>query len=337
MALNLEYLRLFHAVARHKSISRAAEELHLSQPTVTKELKKLEEQAGFPLFLRHSRGVSLTQEGEYLLRRLDGVMQELLKTEAETENLRGLRSGIVRVSYSSAVTESVLSGVMEAFREKYPGIQILSCVAPRGLMCPLLNQGLVDLAFGHRPTTFRATDRLDSARTPLWQPETLNGYSMGVFKNVVVAGPQLAHLAQTPLSLEDLAPYPILFQRYMDDFGRNYYLNHIPQTPAVKENNLVVEDLKVLFHLLRTGPWISIASSIAMELYPEEPLISLPVSGLTHASEYLLYYSKQSPPCLAALALMDFVNNHPVFSVKEIDPVVWAKGIPYNPAVAENP
>lgn len=331
MALNLEYLRLFHAVARHKSISRAAEELHLSQPTVTKELKKLEEQAGFPLFLRHSRGVSLTQEGEYLLRRLDGVMQELLKTEAETENLRGLRSGIVRVSYSSAVTESVLSGVMGAFREKYPGIQILSCVAPRGLMCPMLNQGLVDLAFGHRPATFRASDRLDSARTPLWQPETLNGYSLGVFNDIVVAGPRLAHLARNPLSLEDLAPYPILFQRYMDDLGRNYYLNRIPQAPDTRENNLVVEDLKVLFRLLRTGSWVSIFSSISTALYPEEPLVPLPVSGIELASEYLLYYSKQSPPCLAALALMDFVANYPVFTVKEIDLAVPTKFVPNGP------
>lgn len=331
MALNLEYLRLFHAVARHKSISRAAEELHLSQPTVTKELKKLEEQAGFPLFLRHSRGVSLTQEGEYLLRRLDGVMQELLKTEAETENLRGLRSGIVRVSFSSAVTESVLSGVMGAFREKYPGIQILSCVAPRGLMCPMLNQGLVDLAFGHRPATFRSLDRLDSARTPLWQPETLNGYSLGVFKDVVAVGPRLAHLARNPLSLEDLAPYPILFQRYMDDLGRNYYLNRIPQAPDTRENNLVVEDLKVLFRLLRTGSWVSIFSSISTALYPEEPLFPLPVSGIELASEYLLYYSKQSPPCLAALALMDFVANYPVFTVKEIDLAVPTKFVPNGP------
>lgn len=337
MALNLEYLRLFHAVARHKSISRAAEELHLSQPTVTKELKKLEEQAGFPLFLRHSRGVSLTQEGEYLLRRLDGVMQELLKTEAETENLRGLRSGIVRVSYSSAVTESVLAGVMDAFRETYPGIQILPCVAPRGLMCPMLNQGLVDLAFGHRPTTFHATARLDSARTPLWQPETLNGYSMGVFKDVVVAGPQLAHLARQPMRLEDLAPYPILFQRYMDDLGRNYYLNHIPQTPAVRENNLVVEDVKVLFHLLRTGPWVSIFSSISTALYPEEPLVTLPVSGINHASEYLLYYSKQSPPCLAALALMDFVSNYPAFTMKETDLSAPPKGSRAGPAPSGQP
>lgn len=319
MALNLEYLRLFYAVARHKSISRAAEELHLSQPTVTKELKRLEEQAGFRLFLRHSRGVNLTQEGEYLLRRLDTVMQELLKTEAETEKMRGLRSGIIRISYNSIVTEGVLAGIIAGFQEKYPGIKILPCVAPRGLMCSLLNNGIVDVAFGHRPTTFLVSERLDSARTPLWQPETLNGYTLGVFKDIMAVGPRLAHLAAQPMTFEMLAPYPILFQRYLDDFGRKYYLSRIPQAPSVRENNIVVEDLKVLFQLMHTGQWVSVVSSLVTKLYPAENLLPLQISGMEHAAEFMIYYSKQNPPSLAAVALIDFVCSQPAFNVSKIE------------------
>ncbi len=319
MALNLEYLRIFYAVARNKSISHAADELHLSQPTVTKELKRLEEQTGFPLFVRHSRGVHLTQEGEYLFRRLDTVMQELLRTEAETEKMSELQSGSIRICYSSTVVESVLDKPLREFQAAFPGFRILTCVAPRGMMCPLLNNGMVDIAFGNRPASFAVTERWDNARTPLWQPETLAGYSMGIYEDVFLAGPQLAHLADRKLKFQDLADYPLLFQRVLDVTGRSYYLNNIRQDPQMREDDIVIEDLKGMLQLTRLVPWVSITTNLALKLYEEKDLFPLQVEGDMISSEYMLYYSKQNPPCLAAAVLIDYIRNDPAFTISKLD------------------
>lgn len=320
MSVNLEYFRLFCSVARYKSISRAADELHLSQPTVTKELRRLEDQVGFPLFVRHPRGVHLTQEGEYLYRRLGPVMQELLKTEAETEDMRTMKSGTVRVTFNSVVTENVLSGFMKKFQEAYPGIRVVSCINPRSMTCTLLNTGVVNVAFASRPTDFTVTERLDFAQIPLWRPETLHGFSLGVYEDVFLAGPQLAHLANKSLRFKDLAPYPFLFQRVLDKIGREAYLKHIPQSPETRNNNIISEDLIALLKFLKLSQSVAVVTSICSELYEkEEGLFPLQLDEPMQSSEYMLYYSRQSPPCLAAATLIDYFLNSSFFSVEKLD------------------
>lgn len=320
MALNLEYFRLFYSVARHKSISRAADELHLSQPTVTKELRRLEDQVGFPLFVRHSRGVHLTREGEYLYRRLEPVMQEFLKTEAETEDMRTMKSGTIRVSYNSVVTETVLAGFMQKFQETYPGIRVVPCINPRSMTCTLLNTGVVDMAFASRPTDFTVTEQLDSAQIRLWRPETLHGFSLGVYKDVFLAGPQLAHLAGKTLHFEDLAPYPILFQRILDTISQEAYMERISQSPEIRNDNIVSEDLNALLKFLRRSQSVAVVTSICSELYgKEEELFPLQLDETVHSTEYMLYYSRQSAPCLAAATLIDYFLSTPFFSIKKLD------------------
>lgn len=319
MSLNLEYFRLFYSIARHKSITRAADELHLSQPTVTKELHRLEDQVGFPLFVRHSRGVHLTREGEYLYRRLGPVMQELLKTEAETEDMRTMKNGTIRVTYNSTVTESVLAGFVEEFCENYPGIRVVSCVNPRSMTCTLLNTGVVDLAFASRPVDFSVTQQLDFAVIPLWRPETLHGFSLGTYEDVFLAGPQLKHLAGKKLHFEDLAPYPFLFQRILDRIGRDAYLEHIPQTPETQNDNIISEDLNALLKFLRRTQSIAVVTSICSQQYSkEEGIFPLQLDEPVQASEYMLFYSRQSPPCLAALAFIDYILASPAFTVSKL-------------------
>lgn len=320
MALNLEYLRIFHSVARHKSISRAAAELHLSQPTVTKELRRLEEQLGFHLFFRHSRGVRLTHEGEYLLRQLEPGMKALLKTESEAERLRNLDGGIIRVNYNTHSTQTILSDYLDDFLTAYPGFVIDSCIAQRSMICTLLDQGVVDISLGHRPASFAVEHRLDDAPVPQWRPENLAGYSLGVFEDVLLVGPPLAHLAQGPLSLKDLSSYPLIFQRKLDHVGQNLYSNAISQDANAKARNFCTEDMLALFRLIQHEPYIAVVSSLGKRQYKKVPdLFPLQTIEPLLKSEYLLHFSRQSPPCLAAAALIDYLLASSAFDIKKLE------------------
>ena len=320
MALNLEYLRIFHAVARHKSISRAAEELHLSQPTVTKELRRLEEQLGFHLFFRHSRGVRLTHEGDYLLRQLEPSMKALLKTEHEAEKLRDLDGGIIRINYNTHSPQTILSDYLQDFLSAYPGFVLDSCIAQRSMICPLLDQGIVDISLGHRPASFAVDHRLDDAPISQWKPETLAGYSLGVFEDVLLVGPPLAHLTKSALNMADLASYPLIFQRKMDHVGQNIYSNTIGQTDEAKAQNFCTEDLLALFRLIQYEPYIAVVSSLGKRQYEKIPgLIPLQITAPLMKSEYLLHFSRQSPPCLAASALIDYLLSSSHFDIKPLE------------------
>lgn len=320
MALNLEYLRIFYTVARHKSISRAARELHLSQPTVTKELRRLEEQLGFHLFFRHSRGVRLTHEGEYLLRQLEPGMKALLKTESEAERLGKLDGGIIRVNYNTLSTQTILSDYLNDFLDAYPGFVIDSCIAQRSMICTLLDQGVVDISLGHRLASFAVDHRLDDAPVSQWKPESLAGYSLGLFEDVLLVGPPLAHLTESAHNLAELASYPLIFHRKQDIVGQNMYSAAISQTEEAKARNFCTEDLLALFRLIQHEPYIAVVSSLGERQYKKVPnLYPLQITHPLLKSEYLLHFSRQSPPCLAAASLIDYLLASSSFEIKKLE------------------
>lgn len=119
--MRLTQLRSFHAVATAGSFTRAAERLHVSQPTVTTQVKLLEERYKVELFHRAGRRVRLTEMGERLLQ----LSRQIFSLEADAVQLLGdageLRSGHLRVA---AVGPSHVTKMLVAFNQRYPGIKI---------------------------------------------------------------------------------------------------------------------------------------------------------------------------------------------------------------------
>lgn len=119
--MRLTQLRSFHAVARHGSFTRAAEHLHVSQPTITTQVKFLEESYNVELFYRSGRRVRLTPLGEQLMQ----IAQQIFGLEAEAVHLLGdageLRTGHLRVA---AVGPHHVTKMLVDFNQQYPGIKV---------------------------------------------------------------------------------------------------------------------------------------------------------------------------------------------------------------------
>jgi len=128
--MELRQLRAFEAVVRHRSLTRAAAELGLSQPAVSMQVQALEEELGLRLLDRLPRRVVPTAAGEVLFdyaRRLLALQEEATQALAE---LKGLRVGSLRVAASPTIGNYLLPGILGRFQGRYPGLRVIADIAP---------------------------------------------------------------------------------------------------------------------------------------------------------------------------------------------------------------
>ena len=149
--VTLRQLRIFAAVARHQSFARAADELHLTPPAISMQIKELESEVGLPVFDRSSRKVSLTMVGEYLLTHTRRMLASMRDAEDIVARFRGLKTGALDVGMVSTA-KYFLPRMLAEFRDEHPGIEIrLQVCDNREQIVSLMQQGAVELAIMGRP------------------------------------------------------------------------------------------------------------------------------------------------------------------------------------------
>lgn len=124
MEQHLSQYRIFYEVARCGNISRAAKELYISQPAISKAIGKLEESLGTRLFLRNSRGVQLTPEGNVLFQHVAAAFDSLSSGEKELKRIHDFHIGQLKIGVSNTLCKYVLLPYLKSFVEKYPHVNI---------------------------------------------------------------------------------------------------------------------------------------------------------------------------------------------------------------------
>jgi len=163
--VTLRQLRVFEAVARHMNFSRAAEELHLSQPAVSTQVKELAASVGLPLLERIGRRSFLTPAGEEMLHCARTITQRLKDAGDAVAQLRGVTGGRLKVSVISA-GDYFFPRVLAAFAARHPGITLQLAVHNRESLLRELAENLTDLAVMVRPPSDRDTIALPFAPHP---------------------------------------------------------------------------------------------------------------------------------------------------------------------------
>ena len=148
--LTLRQLRVFEAAARHRNFSRAAEELHLSQPAVSTQLKEFSALTGLPLFERIGRRNYLTPAGEEMLQCAHAIEQRLKEAGDALAQLKGVTGGRLNVAVISA-GDYFFPRVLAAFGAAHPGISFNLTVHNREGLLRQLADNLTDLAVMVRP------------------------------------------------------------------------------------------------------------------------------------------------------------------------------------------
>ena len=208
MAVSLDLYKVFYTVARLQSITRAAEELFISQPAVSQSVARLEQTLGCRLFVRTPRGMRLTGEGETLFRYVSAGMEQLALGEKKLAERLNLDSGEICVGASDMTLQFFLLPHLERFHLLYPGVKIQVTNGPSPETIRLLEQGAID--FGVVTLPVEGGD--DLTLTPV-----------GRVRDIFVAGPKFSALARGTQRLSVLAQQPLIClepnsstRRYLD-------------------------------------------------------------------------------------------------------------------------
>jgi DNA-binding transcriptional LysR family regulator len=150
MHITLRHLRIFEAVARCGSISRAAAELHLTQPAVSMQMKQLEEQIGLPLLEQVGKRMFLTEAGRELQQHARDIAARMVDLNAAMDQFRGLERGLLRLAVVSTANY-FLPKLIADFNRRHPGVRVSLQVANREFVLSALADNTTDLAITGRP------------------------------------------------------------------------------------------------------------------------------------------------------------------------------------------
>ena len=144
--MEIRTLRYFLAVAREENVSRAAAQLHVTQPTLSKALKALEEELGKKLFIRHSFSISLTEEGILLRNRAEDLVSMADKIEQEFLSLDDITGGDIYFGLAESFQIRYLAREIRSFKETYPDLRYHITSGDTEQVTEKLDKGLLDFA-----------------------------------------------------------------------------------------------------------------------------------------------------------------------------------------------
>jgi DNA-binding transcriptional LysR family regulator len=122
--LTLQQLTYFLAAARHGSFSAAAESLHMAQPSLSEQVRRLEAELGVPLFVRAGHGLELTEAGQLLQPHAERTLDEARQAQESVREVRELTGGTVAFGTWSSAHHSLTGGLIQEFRGRHPGVRI---------------------------------------------------------------------------------------------------------------------------------------------------------------------------------------------------------------------
>ena len=158
MIQSLSCYRIFYTVAKTGNISKAAKELYISQPAISKSIQKLEESMNCELFRRSSRGVSLTEEGELLYSHVKVAFETLALGEDRLRNSIELGVGHLKIGVSSTLCKYMLLPYLKEFIKLYPHINIsITCQSTNDTL-KLLEENKIDVGLIGKPESLKNID-----------------------------------------------------------------------------------------------------------------------------------------------------------------------------------
>jgi len=149
---DVRHIRAFLALARARSFTRAALELHVSQPTLTVQIQQLEAALGVKLFDRNKRHVALTQAGRELTMPLERILMDVEAIAASTEDLREHRRGLVTVAALPSMAAALMPKAIRKLSQSYPGITVRVQDGVAATVASLVKSGQVDFGISSLTT-----------------------------------------------------------------------------------------------------------------------------------------------------------------------------------------
>lgn len=240
---NLDSLKVFYYAAKYQSITRAAKELFLSQPSATRTIHALEAQMEYQLFVRSPQGVALTPEGQMFYQSLIPAMESIENAVEEMGKMRRLEKGFVHVGVNNLAAEYILKVAIDTFSDRYPGVTITMSRVDLKRVEESLCNGWLDFVL-HIDMDDEPTGSDFLAETQLMKQE------VGDFPDAFLVGARYAYLAQRPHTPGELAALPLIIPLEAHDASR-YYLKLLRGTESATPIDITVDGAQSRLALAR--------------------------------------------------------------------------------------
>lgn len=166
--MEIRVLRYFLAVAREENMTRAAKHLHVSQPSLSKDIKKLEEELGHKLFIRTNKSMRLNNEGMLLRKRAEDILAMIDKTAEEFSQLENIIGGEIRIGCAESYLIKYLARSIKSFKEQYPDFIFHIFSGDTEPVAERLDKGILDLAVIVEPPNLSKYNYLSIPESNRW-------------------------------------------------------------------------------------------------------------------------------------------------------------------------
>ena len=282
MDINLELYKVFYYVASTLSFSEASKQLFISQSAVSQSIKALEKKLDQTLFIRSTKKVRLTTEGEILLRHIEPAISLIKRGESQLLDV-GARGGQLHIGASDTICRYFLVPYLERFHREFPGAHIKVTNATSIRCVELLETGQVDLIVVNSPNSYLGN--------------VPNVKKIKDFQDVFIANEAFKELKGKKVSFKELLDYPILMLHNL------FLQNQLDLVPEIElsSNDLLIDLARIGlgiafipdFCLSQTADSDSLFIVETKESLPERELViahneKVPVSKA--AQEFLSYF-----------------------------------------------
>ncbi len=293
LAITLRQLQVFECVARHLSHSRAAQELYLSQPAVSMQIKQAEQLVGLPLFEQSGKRIFLTEAGRELLHYARAILQLMQEMESSFDAMKGLERGRLNIAVVSTANY-FMPQLLARFIQIHPGIQVALSVANRDAVLRQLSENLADLAIMGQPPAGTEMTASPFLENPL----------------VVIAAPNHALATASKIQPHQLVRETFLLRELGSgtrSVAERYFTTHKLPLPSHME----MDTNEAIKQSVQAGMGIGIISRHGIELELETGrLMVLDVDGFPIVRHWYLVQRKDKRPSMAAQEFERFLLDH---------------------------
>jgi len=288
--MEIRHLRYFLAVAREENMTRAAELLHVSQPTLSKTLKSLEEELGKKLFTRHSFSIELTDEGMLLRDRAEDLVAMADKIEQEFISLDDITGGDLYLGLAESYQIRYLARVLGQLKSVYPTMNYHITSGDTEQVTEKLDKGLLDFAVICEAPDELKYDYIEFPETDIWGA-------------VMPAGHPLA--SQESVTIDDLAGLPLFCSEQSWDY-------EIAEWAGSRMKDLRLEGSFRLSYngsvFAREGLGLLLTFKHLVDCSDSSGLVFRPLDPLQETHLYLIWNRYQAFTPLAGKFLAQFRN-----------------------------
>ena len=288
--MEIRVLRYFLAVVREEGINRAAEVLHITQPTLSRQLSQLEEEVGVKLFHRGAKKITLTNEGILLRRRAEEILSLVDRTERELIEQDEFVEGRIVIGCGELAAVQVLPEIIESFRERYPLVTYDIFTGNADLIKEQMEKGLIDIGVLLEPIDMEKFDFIRLTGKERW---------------VVLMRPDNPLAEKAAVSAKDLEGLSLILPRRTNVQNElsNWFGDSLKNTQILFTSNLSTNGAI----MVEEGLACSLVIEGSVPFLDKEKIAYRPLSPELTANS-VLAWKKQQPFSLAATKFIEHMK-----------------------------